>query len=69
MDSTSSNEPATTGKAMGVDTASRLGIAPGERLYPRADTDTLAEWTAEVHEFLDNAEEAAERTRGDSRAV
>jgi hypothetical protein len=44
---------------------SRRGVEPvepseklelGERLYPRADIDTLAQWAAEVHEFLDDAE-------------
>jgi hypothetical protein len=75
MDSTSSKEPATTGTdanaEMGTDATSRLGVTPlpGERLYPLADADTLAEWAAEVHGFLDDAEEAAERTRGENGRV
>jgi hypothetical protein len=45
--STSSNEPG----------AARREVEVGERLYPHVDSDTLAEWASEVHEFLDDAEQ------------
>lgn len=48
MNSRSSNEPET----------SRRWINPDERLYPRADAETLSAWASEVHEFLDDAEQS-----------